>query len=60
MNIRYSTRKLQEKSTIKILIKLIRLDKAGYSPSKKFTMATSYEDLLFEYIKETKRYRKEY
>ena len=41
----------RERSTIKqeILIKLIRLDKAGYSPSKKFTMATSYEDLLFEY-----------
>ena len=41
----------RQRSTIKqeILIKLIRLDKAGYSPSKKFTMATSYEDLLFEY-----------
>ena len=41
----------RERASIKqeILIKLIRLDKAGYSPSKKFTMASSYEDLLFEY-----------
>ena len=32
-----------------MLIKLLRLEKAGYVASKKFTMASSYEDLLFEY-----------
>ena len=31
------------------LFKLDRLDKSGYPPSKKYSMASSYEDILFEY-----------
>ena len=32
-----------------MLIKLARLEKQGYIPSKRFTLASSYDDILFEY-----------
>jgi hypothetical protein len=41
----------KERARIKqeLLLRLIRLEKSGYSASKKFNMASAYEDLLFEY-----------
>ena len=32
-----------------MLVKLMRLEKQGYEPSKRFTLASSYDDILFEY-----------
>ena len=41
----------KERARIKqeLLLRLIRLEKSGYNASKKFNMASAYEDLLFEY-----------
>ena len=41
----------KERARIKqeLLLRLIRLEKSGYNASKKFNMASAYEDLLFEF-----------
>lgn len=41
----------KERGRIKqeLLLRLLRLDKAGYTASKRYNMASCYDDLLFEY-----------